>query len=1572
MLVLLLIGAQGAWADLRRQNNTVCSPKIHFKVPDNWVRAYIVIGGSAHPMGAPDENGWVTIDVGDAKAVGTNNGNAFVINSVNDNTCQQKCVTPSGFGVKENNIEQAGFTCRTFETGNKSWVDGGEVWIQDHPDVKQSGKTYITYEKPNVKDFYVFLPNTEEWKSAEPRISETYSDGKTKDVAMYNDGENCGWYYRRYIDEPLPASVIIHRDDDETQADAIGMNGAWEESGAATPIALEGLFDLYSGETGYNDALYFVADAEQAATLPGVDHGWYVKRPAVTGKCGYDLAAVIYDTDASLHGAFTCNPDWFDGIDGQTPGSKANACFYPSAKYNVISDEKGVVPCIGVTTGMVEDTLTVDPTTKKKRMKLTTIGKKCFGSQADEAFAAMFNYTPGVNENYCFNMPFEQAADGKFEFESDYFQSPGATVPGGFYPAEEPPTADKMMSERLEAAEYKRKAEGPVYFCGDQEPSTTPLGLRTIDATEGVPKSDLMCNGPGWDGGVNCDGYFKGGTEFNIGTGNTIGSQISRKLGVTWEGDGWAWSCEGLTAPENWPRYASGTESAPTGNSSTYRWTSGDDPATNLKKGGRNQHFCFESHASFRFKKGLKFSFRGDDDIWVFIGNKLAVDLGGTHLAAPGYVDLDKFMPKAEVGKNYPIDIYFCDRRTTMSNVHIKTNMFIEQKTGITTEGKQDTKRFVEKGDNVFKICYMKSGGGSCSAAMGGGTDSEECGPDISEKITYLFTQDKTGQDPTKTKVPSEKFETNPVQYNGGIDVTTSYAPVINEEILENYLASGKYYLIIKIGSDQKAIEVNIKGQIGVANREAVTVDENGNQSIPSEYKSQAMASQQLEDGSVDIKQLIPLYIAGILDPCNDDKNCKDPLELQRSPESAYTLQVSNSKAVFYEMKNGKLSVFNPSAQRKISKEGIDTIYVTIPSDNMESSKETVKINVAGSTRTAELLFFLPRIVFVDTDSTYNIVSADPDNMKEPRLKGMTYYFYIVALNGDDSPCTECNFKLTRGSKTSSGVDVIGGAEVVNGRATIAVQSSKVYEKCSEPSCLGAATLHVIGNGALVQATYGNLQFSEPPVPTPIFADIFDVHGETPATELNIRESEYFRMTQEYLDGIGDSVAVYYIRNFHKDSLPDKIAVFWENDKDSVVYEHAEIVKGSVCGSAAKLPDTTCLNRITLGGGKKFSKNVKTDGLGSLKSWATYTARGKKVTSEYSTVVYDRIAPIIVSARAVTDTSGKNGNSRLKLVFSEEVAKTAGAPEGDKVFSFYINSGNTPVYKDHIDLNGVTLAQNIGREATLIYSQATGVFPQSGDYIHFRSLGEDGLITDQSEYASAPGGDSLRPKDDATFKWNVATGYNAKNRLPSPWVLISGDVSAYAERFIPSAYNGIPLSPSEAANLPASEVFAFDANKEPADFFNAIANKNTAQDSAFGKYGYIPHGWYVKTDMGALIESKEEYAGINKADVYFDYEIQLFTNLGSHVMTQKGRISCTDQKYFKGDCVQNRKNFYIAWNMKSDKDRLVGTGAYISKLKSYVQLSKFGKKNKNDKSEMWGVRHNSTVIGASVDVLGRK
>ena len=179
------------------------------------------------------------------------------------------------------------------------------------------------------------------------------------------------------------------------------------------------------------------------------------------------------------------------------------------------------------------------------------------------------------------------------------------------------------------------------------------------------------------------------------------------------------------------------------------------------------------------------------------------------------------------------------------------------------------------------------------------------------------------------------------------------------------------------------------------------------------------------------------------------------------------------------------------------------------------------------------------------------------------------------------------------------------------------------------------------------------------------------------------------------------------------------------------------------------------------------------------------------------------------------------------------------------------------------------------------------------------------------------------------------------------------------------------------ANLPSVEVLTFDAYKDESDFKKALINKDVSVDTALAKYGYVPHGWFVKSDMSALIvadtTTQKKIAAEGYDKVFFNFEIQLFTNLGSHALTYKKRIYCDDatnmkeynRQYFGGsNCVDKPKNFYILWNMKGDNDRLVGTGAFVSKLKSYVQLGSVGKKNKNDKTEMWGVRHNTSVIGS--------
>jgi fibro-slime domain-containing protein len=344
-----------------------------------------------------------------------------------------------------------------------------------------------------------------------------------------------------------------------------------------------------------------------------------------------------------------------------------DGCQIGAQGVDAITATHAVYECIGVTPGIVESTLDA----KTKKPTLTTAGKKCFINET--LFNQLFTYTENVNEKTFFNMPFYRTSDGKWEFDSDYFTSPGLDIPvmGGFYPAEGKTDAMVLAADPkqkpIPAARTKRFAEGPVFW--------GPL-LRENDPTEQVPKIDVYCAGPGWPrkAGVayDCEGLFADGYAITerINSDLKLSSSISSSVCV------FGWSCGSTDyAPVGWPMYETGTETrsskAGYGNP---RWES-----SSKGNGGRNQHFCFESHAKFEFKKGLRFSIRGDDDIWVFIDNKLAVDLGGTHIMAPGYVDLDFFMKDAEVGSTYDIDIFFCDRRTTMSNMRISTNIYMYQ-----------------------------------------------------------------------------------------------------------------------------------------------------------------------------------------------------------------------------------------------------------------------------------------------------------------------------------------------------------------------------------------------------------------------------------------------------------------------------------------------------------------------------------------------------------------------------------------------------------------------------------------------------------------------------------------------------------------------------------------------------------------------------------------------------------------------------------------------------------------------------------------------------------------------------
>lgn len=155
----------------------------------------------------------------------------------------------------------------------------------------------------------------------------------------------------------------------------------------------------------------------------------------------------------------------------------------------------------------------------------------------------------------------------------------------------------------------------------------------------------------------------------------------------------------------------------PTTGSTTFRQTNTpyfhDDGASERSAGsfetqiGRDYNFSMEGHGQFVFntEDNLYFTFEGDDDVYLFINNKMVMDIGAAHSITKSTFNLNDYIKECGLkdGEMYDFDFYYMERHSYGSNIRIETNIDVTSKYIDTVKGATQNGTVVENGGLVDK-----------------------------------------------------------------------------------------------------------------------------------------------------------------------------------------------------------------------------------------------------------------------------------------------------------------------------------------------------------------------------------------------------------------------------------------------------------------------------------------------------------------------------------------------------------------------------------------------------------------------------------------------------------------------------------------------------------------------------------------------------------------------------------------------------------------------------------------------------------------------------------------------------
>ena len=376
-------------------------------------------------------------------------------------------------------------------------------------------------------------------------------------------------------------------------------------------------------------------------------------------------------------------------------------------------------------------------------------------------------------------------------------------------------------------------------------------------------------------------------------------------------------------------------------------------------------------------------------------------------------------------------------------------------------------------------------------------------------------------------------------------------------------------------------------------------------------------------------------------------------------------------------------------------------------------------------------------------------------------------------------------------------------------------------------------------------------------------------------------------------DGIADSLYIPFSEPFDTD-IPDTLA--WSfGDSAWHVTTPVENVRSLIQnGSDLVITADNLVEKVFTGGNKDVYQ-------GGLHYHYTYwdEDKGDSISLSMNGTVEDRIGPVLLSAIV---TPGKDKLTTLTLLLSEATLDTSlGAID---MFDFTIWRMGEEVSQQMV-VPRMTRMQNGVRYDLYFYGDETAVLPAVGDSVRLMP----GVIRD--------------------LNGNVP-------HIANPWVRIIG-----GQRLLVDVPGLVTLTEERAI-----ETAQWENSVTPV----AIPPEQSLKD-AIEQTG-LP-GQMLNYDLQELGLTASDTVSIDSIRIVWN--VSYFSTLGQFVNKAKGSIACSDPVIFNGDCRTNPAKVFLAWNGRSDKGRLVGTGAYISKLDWKVMAGRKAVGKRDDTFTM-GVR----------------